>query len=72
LRKGRIQVEEYVERRLNIIHRDDICSAIYACLFVTDEMKNQILNVTEDNPERKKIFSIGWEKKSESHHTLVN
>jgi len=54
LRKGCIQVEEYVDRRLNIIHRDDICSAIYACLFAPDEMKNQILNVTDDNPARKK------------------
>ena len=59
LRKGHIQVEDYVERHLNIIYRDDICSAIYACLFAPDEMKNQILNVADDNPERKKIL-LHW------------
>ena len=38
LRKGYMQTEDQVERHLNIIHRDDICSAIYACLFAPAEV----------------------------------
>jgi nucleoside-diphosphate-sugar epimerase len=70
LRKGIIRVEDYVERHLNIIHRDDICSAITVCLYAPKEMRDQIFNVADNNPARKKNLLHWLEKKiGESPHT---
>lgn len=54
LRNNFIRTEDLVERHLNIIHRDDIRSALYACLFAPEEMRDQIFNVVDNYPVRKK------------------
>ena len=69
LRKGSIKVEDYVNRYLNFIHRDDVCSAIYACFFAPKNIENQIFNVADNKPELKKnlLYWLGGEIEESSH-----
>lgn len=41
------------ERRLNLIHRDDICSAIFAAFKAPPECHNEVFNVADDDPSPK-------------------
>ncbi len=36
------------QHRLNLIHRDDICSAIWSCLGASSEIRNEIFNCSDD------------------------
>ena len=42
------------DRHLNLIHRDDVCSAIWAALKAPNTIENEIFNVCDDNPQTKK------------------
>ena len=42
------------DRHLNLIHRDDVCSAIWAALETPVSIGNEIFNVTDDFPETRK------------------
>lgn len=42
------------EHHLNLIHRDDIVSAIAACMVAPADVANEILNVVDDAPARKR------------------
>lgn len=42
------------EAHLNLIHRDDIVAAIWACFTAAPTVKNEVFNVVDDAPARKK------------------
>lgn len=44
---------------LNLIHRDDIVAAIWACFTAPVEVKNEIFNVNDDEPVRKRDI-VEW------------
>jgi nucleoside-diphosphate-sugar epimerase len=48
LRKGETRFSGSGQHRLNLIHRDDICSAIWACLGAPSEVQNEIFNCSDD------------------------
>jgi nucleoside-diphosphate-sugar epimerase len=41
------------DSRLNLIHRDDVCGAIWAAFLSPAQVRNQILNVADDTPSMK-------------------
>lgn len=45
--------------RLNLIHRDDIVSAIWACFTAPDACRNRIFNLADDAPARKEDV-VNW------------
>ena len=47
------------EHRLNLIHRDDICRAIWAVFHVPDEVRNEVFNVSDDTPVTKREL-VEW------------
>jgi nucleoside-diphosphate-sugar epimerase len=46
-------VSGHGHHRLNLIHRDDICAAIWAAFRAPAEIKNEIFNVADDTPTKK-------------------
>lgn len=54
LRQGESIFEGSGKHHLNLAHRDDICSAIHACLFASSEISDQIFNIADDKPSPKK------------------
>jgi len=42
------------DRHLNLIHRDDVCSAIWAALEAPPIIRNEIFNVCDDSPQTRK------------------
>lgn len=41
------------DRRLNLVHRDDICAAIWRCFHAPSEVGGGIFNVVDDEPSRR-------------------
>lgn len=59
VRAGDPGLDREPDRRLNTIHRDDVCSAILACLRAGPELPSQVFNLTGDEaPARKEV--IRW------------
>lgn len=54
LREPAPEITGEPERHLNLIHRDDVCSAIWAALEAPDSIRNEIFNVCDDFPETRK------------------
>jgi len=48
LQRGETRFSGSGQHRLNLIHRDDICSAIWACLGAPAEVRNEIFNCSDD------------------------
>ena len=48
VRAGDPELDQEVDRRMNIIHRDDACRAILDCLAAPPEIASQVFNVTSD------------------------
>ncbi len=42
------------DHRLNLIHRDDICRAIWAVFSAPDDLRNEVFNVSDDSPVTKR------------------
>jgi nucleoside-diphosphate-sugar epimerase len=47
------------EHHLNLIHRDDVCSAIWAALEAPESMRNEIFNVADDAAAPKSVV-VNW------------
>lgn len=59
LRRGETVFEGSGDAILNLIHRDDICSALWAVFQSSNEIKNQIFNVCDNSPSPKKEV-VNW------------
>ena len=42
------------DHRINLIHRDDICRAIWSTFSAPDELLNEVFNVSDDSPVTKR------------------
>jgi len=47
------------DHRLNLIHRDDICRAIWAVFSAPDDIRNEVYNVSDDSPVSKREL-VEW------------
>lgn len=47
------------EHRLNLVHRDDVCAAIWLALFAPPAVKNEVFNMADDGGATKKEV-IDW------------
>lgn len=59
LRAGELVFAGSGEHTLNLIHRDDICAALWAALEAPEAIRNEIFNVADDNP-RPKCELVEW------------
>jgi len=59
LRAGETALGGHGEHRLNLIHRDDIVTAILAAFAATHETANEIFNIADDGAARKAEV-VGW------------
>lgn len=59
LREGRAVLGGSGEHRLNLVHRDDIVTAILACLAAPATVGNEILNVADTGPAARAEV-VGW------------
>lgn len=53
LRGGAATLNGAGEHRLNLVHRDDIAAAIFACLAAPEAVRNRIFNVADGAPARR-------------------
>lgn len=59
LRRGEVEFEGSGDFALNLAHRDDICSALWATFESPYIINNEIFNVCDDYPTLKKEM-VGW------------
>ena len=63
LRSGVAPVREGGAHRINLIHRDDVCSAIWSVLSAPANVRDQIVNVADGNPSTRNDI-VAWLRRS--------
>ncbi len=59
LKQGKNEFEGSCEHFLNLIHRDDICSAIWSLINSNISVSDEVFNLSDNNPFTKK-YVINW------------
>ena len=67
LRAGAIDMHGCGEHHLNLIHRDDICAAIWAAFAAPAAIGQLVFNVADDGAATRAELGTGWRRASAGH-----